>query len=97
MDFPELREGQHAVLAVEVQTGIVLSLDGKRWRRDQPAQRWRVFDSFAAAREFAVAEIAAHPAFECTIFKAQNQHVQTVRNEEHVAALLAASRARRKI
>lgn len=78
MDFPELRDGQHAVVAAEVQTGIVLSLDGKRWRKDEPAECWRVFDSFAAAREFAVAEVAKNPLVEFCIYDRKDHPVERI-------------------
>ena len=95
MDFPNLQDDQHAVLTVEVSTGIVLRHD-RQWFIGS-GETWRVFESLTAAREFAIAEVAAHPTFECAIFKGQDQQIQTVRNEEHVAALLAASRTKRKI
>ena len=94
MEFPKLQDDQHAVITVEVSTGIVLRHDGQRCVGS--GETWRVFESLAEAREFAVAEVAAHPAFECVIYKTQDQPIQTFRNEEHVAALLAA-KARRKI
>jgi len=78
MDFPELQDGQHAVGAAEVQTGIVLSLDGKRWRRDEPTECWRVFDSFAAAREFAVAEVAKNPSVEFWIYDRRDHPVERI-------------------
>jgi hypothetical protein len=78
MNFPELRNGQHAVVAAEVQTGIILSLDGKRWRKDQPAECWRVFDSLAAAREFAAAEVAKNPALEFLIHDTKDHSVERI-------------------
>ena len=78
MDFPELRDGQHAVVAAEVQTGIVLSLDGKWGRMDELAQCWRVFDSFAAAREFAVAEVAKNPSVEFCIYDRKDHPVERI-------------------
>ena len=78
MDFPKLQPGQHAVAAAEVQTGIVLSLDGKRWRKDAPVECWRVFDSFAAAREFAVAEVAKNPVVEFWIYDQKDHQVERI-------------------
>lgn len=78
MDFPVLRDSQHAVLACEVQTGIVLSLDGMWWLSDEPAECWRVFDTLAAAREFAVAEVARIPAIEFSIYDRQAQWVERI-------------------
>src|SRR4051812_47755451 len=85
MEFPTLLSGQHAVSAAEVQTGIVLSLDGKRWSKDQPAERWRVFDSFAAAREFAVGEVAKNPLVEFWICDQKGHPVERIylRHEPH--------------
>jgi hypothetical protein len=94
MDFPKLQDDQHAVITVEVSTGIVLCHDGQRFIGS--GETWRVFGSLAAARQFAVAEVAAHPSFGCVIYKAQNQQIQTVRNEEHVAALMDVNRAKPK-
>ena len=78
MDFPKLRDGQHAVLAAEVQTGILLDVNGKRWRKDEPVERWRLFDSFAAAREFAVAEVARNPAVEFCIYDRKDHLVEKI-------------------
>ncbi len=95
MQFPKLQDDQHAVITVEVSTGIVLRHDGQRFTGS--GETWRVFESLAAAREFAVAAVAAHPSFECAIYRTQDKPIQTFRNEAHVAALLAASRAGRKV
>jgi hypothetical protein len=95
MDFPKLQADQHAVITVEVCTGIVLGLDGHR--HIGTGEVWRVFESLPAAREFALAEVAVHPSFECAIHAADNQQVEIFKNEEYVAGLLAASRERRKI
>lgn len=78
MDFPKLQSGQHAVSAAEVQTGIVLDLDGKRWRKDEPTEHWRVFDSFTSAREFAVAEIVKNPAVEFWIYDKKDHPVERI-------------------
>ena len=78
MKFPELRYGQHAVISAEVQTGTILSVDGKRWRKDQPAACWRVFDSFAAAREFAAAEVTKNPALEFWIHDTKDHSVERI-------------------
>jgi hypothetical protein len=94
MEFPKLQNDQHAVITVEVSTGIVLRHDGQRFTGS--GETWRVFESLGAAREFAQAEVAAHPSHECSIYRTQDQPVQTFKNEEYVATLLAASRARRR-
>jgi hypothetical protein len=94
MDFPKLQDDQHAVITVEVRTGIVLRHDGQRHLGS--GETWRVFESLATARDFAIAEVAAHPEFECAIFDAQRRQVHTFKNEEYVARLLATSRAKRK-
>ena len=78
MDFPILQSGQHAVAAAEVKTGIVLRLDGKYWLKDQPAELWRVFDSFVAAREFAVAEVAKNPAVEFWIYDKKDHPIERI-------------------
>ena len=78
MDFPNLRPGQHAIVAAEVETGKILGLDGKRCRKDQPAECWRVFDFFTAAREFAVAKVAKNPDVEFGIFEKMPQAIQII-------------------
>ncbi len=94
MEFPRLSDGQYAVLGVEVCTGIVLRLD--RQRHLGSGEVWRVFESLEAARDFADAEVAAHPTIECSIHDATQQSVVTVKNEQYVADFLATSRARRQ-
>ena len=81
MDFPNLQSGQHAVAAAEVQTGIVLRLDGKRWRKDEDIAAWRVFDSLSAAVEFAIAEVAKNPSVEFGIYDERQQPIQVIRHE----------------
>jgi hypothetical protein len=81
MDFPELRDGQHAVITAEVSTGIVLRLAGQR-RLGGKGETWRVFDSLAAAHEFAIAKVAKRPAVECGIYDAQQRSVEIVRHED---------------
>jgi hypothetical protein len=83
MDFPNLQSDQHAITAAEVQTGIVLNLDGKRWRKDEPTQCWRVFDSFAAAREFAAAKVGNEPEVEFVIYDRSQRLVQVVRHAKY--------------
>ena len=78
MNFPELRNGQHAVLAAELETGIVLSLDGKIWLRDKPAKCWRVFDSFEEARQFAIAEVSKNPSVEFWIYASKDHPLERI-------------------
>jgi hypothetical protein len=84
MEFPKLLAGQHAVLDVEVDTGIVLRLDHQRHLGAE--EIWRVFQTFAEAQEFAKTEVAKHPTIECNIYDATQLLVTTVRNEEYVAS-----------
>lgn len=78
MSFPNLQSGQHAVAAAELHTGICLTLDGQRWRKDEPGERWRVFDSLAAAREFAAAEVARNPLVEYWIFDKEDHPLERI-------------------
>jgi hypothetical protein len=83
MEFPELREGQRAVITAEASTGIVLTLDGQ-WRLGDSGEAWRVFESLADARAFATAEVRARPAIECGIYDSEHRPVQRVRHEDLV-------------
>lgn len=82
MDCPNLQPGQHAVLTAEVSTGIVLRLDGQR-RQGGFGEAWRVFDSFEAARAFAVAEVTKNPKVEFCIFAEKQSAVQVIRHEKY--------------
>lgn len=77
MDFPPLQNDQHAVITVEVNTGIVLRHDGQRFLGS--GETWRIFDSLTAAQEFSKAHVAVHPSNECNIYNAHQQHVEVVR------------------
>jgi hypothetical protein len=81
MDFPNLQGDQHAVITVEVSTGIVLRHDGQRFIGS--GETWRVFESLAAAQEFSASEVAAHPSFECSIYKTQDRPLQQTRRAAH--------------
>ena len=78
MDFPKLQPGQYAVAAAEVRTGIALRLDYKWRRADESAERWRGFDSLAAAREFAVAGTARNPEIEFWIYDKKDHPVERI-------------------
>lgn len=56
--FPDLRDGQYAVVCAEVETGIVLSLTGVRAVGD--AETYRVFATLVAAQSRA-AELGGDP------------------------------------
>ena len=82
MDFPKLHSGQYAVLTAEVQTGIILNSECKSWwRKDGAAVPWHVFDSLAAAREFAIAEVARNPLIEINIYDNLKQWIQVIRSQ----------------
>jgi|SRR4051794_32843948 hypothetical protein len=83
MDFPDFQSDQHALMAAEVETGIVLNLCGKRWRKDEPTPYWRVFESFAAAREFAVVEVGNTPEVEFVIYDREQKPIEIVRHEKY--------------
>jgi hypothetical protein len=80
MDFPRLQNGQHAVVRAEASTGIVLRHD-RQWHTGS-GEIWQVFESLPAAREFAAAEVSAHPTVECSIYDFEQRHVETVRHEK---------------
>ncbi len=63
MDFPKLQAGQYAVLHAEVETGIVLRLDGQRYLAF--GEVWRVFESIGGARDYAAAEVRS--ASDCRV------------------------------
>jgi hypothetical protein len=79
MDFPKLQTGQYAVIAAEVDTGIILQLDRQR-RLGNNGAAWQVFDSLAAAREFANAEAAKNPSVEFGIYDEHQKPIQIFRH-----------------
>jgi hypothetical protein len=83
--MPKLNPGQHAVITAELKTGIILSLDGKRWQKGDSSEPWRLFDSLIAAREFATTEAAKNPLIEFGIYDFQDVYIETIRHEKFVA------------
>ena len=76
MDFPKLQQGQFAVLKAKTQPAVFLGLGPVL---DLDHGRWRVFSNFAAARRYAVAQVAAQPSLECGIYDARTQEIYQVR------------------
>ena len=83
--MPKLKPEQHAVISVERKTGIILSLDGKRWQKGDGPEPWRVFDSLTAAREFATTESVKNPLVEFGIYDFQQKHIENISHERPVA------------
>jgi hypothetical protein len=63
--FPELHEGEYAVLCVEVETGIVLSTSGTR--AVETSEKYRIFSTNEQASECAKALVAANSSWECVV------------------------------
>jgi hypothetical protein len=78
--FPKLHDGDYAVVCAERDTGIVLSLDGRRAIDD--AQRYRVFASLDAAVSYAADLVAANPGWEAVVFDAGGVVVDTCHAED---------------
>jgi len=76
MYFPKLQNGQYAVVKLKISPR---GLPGRQGKDDLSRGLWRVFDSLAAARNYAEAAVAARPTLECNIYNARQHLVQSVR------------------
>jgi hypothetical protein len=78
-DFPDMADDEVAVLTVEADTGIVLSVDGTRALGS--SQRYRVFRSLDEAIEYSRLALRTHPRWECVILDREGKSLQVVRDE----------------
>jgi len=76
MYFPKLENGQYAVVKLKISPG---RLPGRHEKEALSRGLWRVFDSLAAARNYAHAAVASRPSVECDIYNARQHLVQSVR------------------
>jgi len=77
MDFPKLHNGQYAVLKAKITPAVFLGLGPQL---DLRSRRWRVFDDWAAAHQYASAAVSAQPSVECGIYDARELQLQTLRS-----------------
>jgi hypothetical protein len=77
--IPKLDRGQRSVVFAEVNTGILLTPEGK-WHTGQ-AKCYRVFNSEDEAATFAQAYIEQHPTIECSIRDENGNHIKFFRKQ----------------
>ncbi|WP_437926239.1 hypothetical protein WMF37_45620 [Sorangium sp. So ce291] len=80
LDFPDLKEGEYAVLVGEIATGIVHALAGGRYRGT--GQRFFVASSFEEAEAFSNNRVSADARVECTIYDHVGKPAAVVRSPE---------------
>ena len=76
----DLVPGQFCVVFAEVATGIVLDLDGQRYR--QVGESRVVFDSLESAEAFARKRVEEQPEIEAWIEDATGGHMRLIRASE---------------
>ena len=76
--FPDLREGEYAVLCAEVETGIVLSLAGARAVRTD--ETYRIYSSAELASSKARELVSANPEWEAMVLDHEGRAIQTYRD-----------------
>jgi len=76
IDFPEIEEGQYAVLFVELDTGIVLNVNFKRATGQD--ERWTIFNSFKEAEDFSWHISTENPKVECSIYDFSKKYIETI-------------------
>lgn len=80
--FPEIEPSQYVLLHVEVDTGIVLNLDGERATKED--HRYLVFDTFASLEAYAITKIHLNPDIECIAFDYQQKSIKVFRNDSAI-------------
>jgi hypothetical protein len=76
MNFSSLKNGQIAVVQIELRTSIVLAPDGNG--RLGSGDKFRTFDSLLGARDFAQAVVSANPGVECGLYDANGAHLERI-------------------
>jgi hypothetical protein len=74
---PKIPKGQFALIQAETRTGIVLGLDGKRFKRQ--GEWFTLFQNLPTATEAAQEIVRSNPEIECVIQDEKNQVVATFR------------------
>jgi hypothetical protein len=84
MEFPMLSPGQFAVLQSEVETEIVLTIEGDRYLGI--GEVFMFFDSLQSAREFSMNKVSKFLSVECHIYSesSDNKEIETIRNKNHL-------------
>jgi hypothetical protein len=76
MTFPALSPGEFALAQAEVDTGIVLSIEGKLHLG--AGEIYRVFGSLDAARAYAHQVVAVSPRVECHVYDSDQVHIERI-------------------
>jgi len=74
--IPKLESGKYAVAFAEKATGILLTIEARRYLGE--GEFFRVFDSEREADAFAVAYVQSNPAVECSIRDSEGKHIKFV-------------------
>ena len=77
--IPELEAPQCFVVQAEVNTGIVVTLNGNRKITDKPFIK--VFDYFEQAEKFAKQRVSENPDIECNIYNHHGEYISTIFQE----------------
>lgn len=76
MNFPKLQRGQYAVLKATTRPALFLGLGP---HIDMASGSWKIFNTLAAAHDYALTEVTTQTSVECGIYDARECHVHTVR------------------
>lgn len=87
---PVVPQGQYALIQIDVRTGIVLNLEGKRYIG--LGERFLHFETLSAAKDKAREIIQLNPEIECVIQDEQNVQIAAIRDEKHIQSILDLSR-----
>jgi hypothetical protein len=87
---PQVPKGQFALIQVEVRTGILLGLDGKRFTGQ--GERFLFFENLASATEKSKEIVRSNPEIECCIHNDSNQQVGMIRDENYLKTILETAR-----
>ena len=74
--FPEIKEGEVALIRVDTNTGIVLDNLFKRYRDNNNQIAYTVFEQLQTAKEYANEFLATTNLFEFVIYDHQNELIE---------------------
>lgn len=92
--FPIVSSTQFVVLQVELNTGVLLTVDGNRFVGEGDC--YRIFESLDVARIFSKHTVNSNPEIECVIQNHSEQVIETIQNENYVQELLNKARKERE-
>lgn len=77
-EVPKLEKSRFSVLLAESNTGIILTIEGKRYFEGSEEPHILLFDSFEDAEGFSKLKVKELPDIECNIYDSSAIHIETI-------------------